>query len=176
MGKTEGRKRLTHGISVSKWRPIWRINCIDLFTQLFRRNCCLARIKDTLIIVLFTLNQGQSVSKGAVFKISNAERSEAESGEAEGRSASPWGHYLTGLVLGPPNCITCPITFVACDTQLVKKIQRLFLSQTYRKHFHGSFFNENFGASRNEIDLPLSAQLFLVTGLTFSDKCRLKPN
>ena len=44
--------------------------------------------------------QGQSVSKEAVFKISNAERSEAKSGEAEGRSASPWGHYLTGLVLG----------------------------------------------------------------------------
>ena len=59
--------------------------------------------------------QGQSVSKGAGFKISNAEWSEAESGEAEGRSASPWGHYLTGLVLGPPNCTTCPITFVSCD-------------------------------------------------------------
>ena len=59
--------------------------------------------------------KGQSVSKGAVFKISNAERSEAESGEAKGRCASPWGHYLTGLVLGPPNCITCPITFVSCN-------------------------------------------------------------
>ena len=33
--------------------------------------------------------QGQSVSKGAVFKISNAERSEAESVDVEGR--------LTGL-------------------------------------------------------------------------------
>ena len=113
-------------------------------------------------------NPGAVGLKRGSFKISNAERSEAESGEAEGRSASPWGHYLTGLVLGPPNCITCPITFVSCDINkcvhfvLFKLTDEndttVILSQTYRKHFHEFFFNENFGASKNEIDLPLSAQ------------------
>ena len=44
----------------------------------------------------------------------------------------------------------------------MKNMQRLFLSQTYRKHFHESSFNEDFGASKNEMDLPLPAQEFLV--------------